>query len=165
MENLSSLPEWARVIGVLLVIIFGVGGGSGFLTKLISRKKIESEANLENANAAVVVATADKTTVETAKDLFAEYKELLSNEKQERKDLENKLKLFTEEMDQFKKDSNAEFRKLQEGFSETKARATSAEKEVKLLRIFLEVVELRWHIVTTEPFPDYNTVVLMEDLK
>jgi malate synthase len=158
MENLSALPDWAKIIGVLFLIIFGGGAGSTIITKMISRKKIESEANLENADAAIKVATANKTTVEVANDLFDQYKELLANEKQHRKELEEDFK-------KFKIEFGGELVNIKEELSDTKERLENSERRVRYLEAYLKVVKIRWEAITVEPFPQYETVVAMEDLK
>lgn len=161
-DIISSLPMWAKVVSVFIILVFGVGGFSNIWTKILSKKKIESEANLENSTAVVNISTAEKTTTDLAKELIAEYKGLVENERQNREKLEVRIDSLEKSMDNFKKTSEARVKKLQSELDSTERRLLASEKEVKLLKAYLGIVKLRWSSITDEPFPDENTIIFEE---
>lgn len=161
-DIINSLPMWAKVVSVFIILVFGVGGFSNIWTKILSKKKIESEANLENSTAVINISTAEKTTTDLAKELIDEYKGLVENERQNREKLEVRIDSLEKSMDNFKKTSEARVKKLQSELDSTERRLLASEKEVKLLKAYLGIVKLRWSSITDEPFPDENTIIFEE---
>lgn len=161
-DIINSLPMWAKVVSVFIILVFGVGGFSNIWTKILSKKKIESEANLENSTAAINISTAEKTTTDLAKELIDEYKGLVENERQNREKLEVRIDSLEKSMENFKKTSEARVKKLQSELDSTEKRLLASEKEVKLLKAYLGIVKLRWSSITDEPFPDENTIIFEE---
>lgn len=161
-DIINSLPMWAKVVSIFIILVFGVGGFSNIWTKILSKKKIESEANLENSTAVINISTAEKTTTDLAKELIDEYKGLVENERQNREKLEVRIDSLEKSMDNFKKTSEARVKKLQSELDSTERRLLASEKEVKLLKAYLGIVKLRWSSITDEPFPDENTIIFEE---
>lgn len=153
---IGDIPLWAKTISVFIVLVFGVGGLSKFLTSVITRKKIESEAGLDNAEASVKNATAEKTTTELAKELVGEYKELIEDERLQKSKLEERITNLENKFEDFKTQSQKTIKDLQKALHTAETKLENSEKEVRLLRTYLSVVKLKWSLITDEPFPDYE---------
>lgn len=157
-EVINSFPMWAKIISVFIILVFGAGGVSNLLTKFISRKKIESESNIDNAEAAIRITTAEKTTTELAKEVIDEYKELIEGEKLQRNKLEERITKLENNIEEFKRNSSITIKELKNNLHKTEERLAVSEREVSLLKTYIRIVKLRWSSVTDEPFPEYESV-------
>lgn len=163
-EIINSLPMWAKLVSIFIILIFGAGGFSNLLTKIISRQKIASEANVENAEATIKISTAEKTTTELAKELIDEYKVLMEGEKTQRAKLEERIQRLENKMDDLRKESAKTTKDLKENLSKTEERLSVSEREVKLLNTYIGIIKLRWKSITDEPFPEYKSVTTEESV-
>ena len=163
-EIINSLPMWAKVVSIFILITFGAGGFSSFLTNFISRNKIQAEANVDNAEAAVKISTAEKTTTELSKGVIDEYKQLLENEKLSREKIEERMSALEKKMEDFQNTASQTIKGLKDNLYKTEKRLAVSEREVSLLKTYISIVKLRWASITDQPFPEYESITIKEKI-
>lgn len=166
MAEIEFLPEWARIVAVFIIILFGAGGFARVLTIFISSKKIDDNDPIKNE---VVVDKPEHEIIssinneiissinENYDDLIEHLEKRLDRSERESKALKREYEAdiqdIKREHEKYKNDIQLKLDKLQWQVDKQTNDIYNAKLEMHNLRIYISIIRDQWVLLTDKPFP------------